>query len=104
MSCLFGYITSHIPKKHFDDIFSLDEETAKHIFDITRKISKNIKEKLNVSAVNILNNSGELAGQTIKHFHIHVIPRYENDNLKIEFSSNKLSPEQFTDLVNKIKL
>jgi histidine triad (HIT) family protein len=93
-----------IPKKHFDDIFSLDEETAKHIFDITRKISKNIKEKLNVSAVNILNNSGELAGQTIKHFHIHVIPRYENDNLKIEFSSNKLSPEQFTDLVNKIKL
>ena len=92
-----------IPKKHFDDIFSLDEETSKHLFNVTRILAKRIKEKLGVSAVNILNNSGELAGQTIKHFHIHIIPRYEDDSLKIEFSSNKLSNEQFLELVNKIK-
>lgn len=92
-----------IPKKHFDDIFSLDEETSKHLFNVTRILAKRIKEKLGVSAVNVLNNSGELAGQTIKHFHIHIIPRYEDDSLKIEFSSNKLSNEQFLELVNKIK-
>ncbi len=93
-----------VPKQHFDDIFSIDSDYAKHIFDVVRKLSINIKEKLGVKAVNILNNSGELAGQTVKHFHIHIIPRYENDNFDIKFSKNELSKEQFVELANKIAL
>lgn len=92
-----------VPKKHFDDIFSIDSEYAKHIFDIVRMLSIKIKTNLNVSAVNILNNSGKLAGQTVKHFHIHIIPRYENDSFDIKFPENKLEKEQFEQLTNKIK-
>jgi len=93
-----------VPKKHFDDIFDLDEEYAKHLFNVVRLIASNIQEKLNVKGVNILNNSGEVAGQTVRHFHIHIIPRNENDGFDIKFPNNKLSEEEFKNLANKIKL
>ena len=48
-----------------------------------RVVSNKLKEKLNVSAVNVINNSGELAGQTVMHIHFHIIPRYENDGIVI---------------------
>ena len=86
-----------IPKKHFKNIFELDEETAMHLFKVVTNLSKKI------SNMNILNNNGTLAGQSVDHFHIHIIPRYEKDNLEIKFSSNKLSPEEFNNLLNKIK-
>ena len=92
-----------IPKKHFKNIFELDEKTAAHLFKVVTILSKKISKALNVDNMNILNNNGALAGQSVDHFHIHIIPRYEKDNLEIKFSSNKLSPEEFNDLLNKIK-
>ena len=92
-----------IPKKHFKNIFELDEETAMQLFKVVTILSKKISKALNVDNMNILNNNGILAGQSVDHFHIHIIPRYEKDNLEIKFSSNKLSPEEFNDLLNKIK-
>ena len=92
-----------IPKKHFKNIFELDEETAAHLFKVVTILSKKISKALNVDNMNILNNNGALAGQSVDHFHIHIIPRYEADNLEIRFSSNKLSPEEFNNLLNKIK-
>ncbi len=92
-----------VPKKHFENIFELDSETAKHIFDIVRILSKHICTSLNVKDVNIVNNNGEFAGQTVKHFHIHIIPRYENDGMEFNFASNKLNEEEFKELLNKIK-
>lgn len=92
-----------IPKKHFKNIFELDEETAAHLFKVVTILSKKISKALNVDNMNILNNNGALAGQSVDHFHIHIIPRYEKDNLEIRFSSNKLSPEEFNNLLNKIK-
>ena len=92
-----------IPKKHFKNIFELDEEVSMHLFKVVTNLSKKISKALNVDNMNILNNNGALAGQSVDHFHIHIIPRYEKDNLEIKFSSNKLSPEEFNDLLNKIK-
>ena len=92
-----------IPKKHFKNIFELDVETAAHLFKVVTNLSKKLSKALNVDNMNILNNNGALAGQSVDHFHIHIIPRYENDNLEIKFSSNKLSPEEFNNLLNKIK-
>lgn len=72
-----------VPKKHFTNIFDIDEENAIEIMKAIRVVSNKLKEKLNVSAVNVINNSGELAGQTVMHIHFHVIPRYENDGIII---------------------
>ncbi len=73
-----------VPKKHFENIFDVDEKYLEEITKAVKHVSLLLKEKLNVSSVNILNNSGTLAGQTVMHFHIHVIPRYENDGLVLE--------------------
>lgn len=90
-----------IPKKHYENIFELPEDSK--IFQIVTKLSKAVKKATNAQGVNILNNNGEAAGQTVKHFHIHIIPRYENDNFTINFPSNSLSQEEFNNLTNKIK-
>lgn len=92
-----------IPKKHIKNIFELDSATASHLFKVVSNLAKKIKDALNVSNMNILNNNGALAGQSVDHFHIHIIPRYEGDNLEIKFPSNKLSQDEFNELLNKIK-
>ena len=91
-----------VPKKHFSNIIDLDNDVAGHLFSVTSKLTKAISKAFNVSDFNILNNCGEVAGQTIHHFHIHIIPRKLNDNIKIEFSSNKLTDEEFVNLKNTI--
>ena len=91
-----------VPKQHFSNIIELDNEEAAHLFKVTSKLTKGISKALNVNDFNILNNCGEVAGQTVHHFHIHIIPRKLNDNIKIEFSSNKLTDEEFVNLKNSI--
>lgn len=92
-----------IPKQHFSNILELDEKTASHIFNIVTKLTKAISKSLNYSNFNILNNCGSEAGQTVHHFHIHIIPRKNGDNINIELSNNELEKQQFIDLANKIK-
>lgn len=70
-----------VPKKHIENVFDLDEETSSEIMKAAVIISNLLKEKLGVSNINLLNNSGTLAGQTVMHFHLHVIPRYGNDEV-----------------------
>ena len=65
-----------ISKKHVANVFELDDETASKMLIVVKNVANKLKEKLNLSAVNILNNSGSLAGQTVHHLHIHIIPRY----------------------------
>ena len=89
-----------VPKKHFSNIIDLDNGVAGHLFSVTSKLTKAISKAFNVSDFNILNNCGEVAGQTVHHFHIHIIPRKLNDNIKIELSSNKLTDAEFVSLKN----
>lgn len=91
-----------VPKKHFSNILELDNDIAGHLFTVTSKLTKAISKAFNVNDFNILNNCGEVAGQTVHHFHIHIIPRKLNDNIKIEFSSNKLADEEFINVKNAI--
>jgi histidine triad (HIT) family protein len=93
-----------IPKQHFENIFVLEEDLAGKLMEVVLKISKKLKEALGIEAMNLLNNNGELAGQSVNHFHIHLIPRYENDGLLLKFSTNQLSNEEFQNLLEKIRL
>lgn len=78
-----------VPKKHYTNLFDLDEEIGEKIMKAAKYVAELLKEKLNVSAVNLINNSGTLAGQTVMHFHMHVIPRYENDGIHISPKENE---------------
>ena len=68
-----------LPKEHAANLFELDDETASKALVVAKKVATNMKAKLNCAGVNIVQNNGEAAGQTVDHFHIHVIPRYVDD-------------------------
>ena len=69
---------------------------------VAKKVASLIKTKLNCDGLNLVQNNGETAGQTVMHFHLHVIPRYENDGQKILWNPTSPSAEELVDIKNKI--
>ena len=79
-----------MPKKHVDNLLECDDETAAHLIQVIKSLAKRIQEKTVASGINILNNIGEAAGQTVNHLHFHIIPRYsEDDAFVCEFKESK---------------
>lgn len=74
-----------VPKKHFKDFRDVDNETMIHMNDVIKKLYPIYKEKLHCKGLTLCHNTD--LGQEIKHFHIHFIPRYANDEIK--YLSNK---------------
>ena len=65
-----------IPKVHKENIYELDSETAQNLFEVVPQIANAIKSEFNPIAMNLLNNNGEEAGQSVFHYHLHLIPWY----------------------------
>ena len=77
-----------VPKQHFTSFLDCDKEVLAHCISAAQDLSNQMITKLNCDGVNILTNIGEAAGQSVMHFHIHIIPRYvDNDKLAINFGS-----------------
>lgn len=74
-----------IPKKHYENILDIDSKDYLAVMDKVRELSKKIVTNLGAEGANILNNCNEVAGQSIMHFHVHIIPRFKKDDLKLEF-------------------
>jgi len=66
-----------LPKEHFKDVCELDEVVAAKVLPLGAKIGAAMKKSLGCAGFNLVQNNGEAAGQTVFHFHMHVIPRYE---------------------------
>ena len=88
-----------LPKEHFDNVYSLDDGTAAHIFQVAVKVAKALKEGLNLEGLNIVQNNGEIAGQTVFHFHMHIIPRYKGDTVNVGWKPGEVTDEE----IEKIK-
>ena len=76
-----------VPKRHSKCIFDLNDEDAKEIMLVVKKVANKLKASLNPIGLNVVNNN-EKPLQSVDHFHIHLIPRYENDNFDIMFKDN----------------
>ena len=87
-----------LPKEHYDNIYSLDDDTAAHVFQVAVKIAKAMKESLNIDGLNIVQNNGEAAGQTVFHFHMHIIPRYKGDNVHVEWIPGQIDDDTIEEL------
>ncbi len=70
-----------IPKKHVKNILDCDSETLSQVFETVKTVSNYLTEKCGFNGVNLLNASDESAGQSVNHFHIHIIPRKNGDGL-----------------------
>lgn len=82
-----------LPKTHVATIFEIDPACAGRLFTLATKVAAALKETLPLAGMNLLQNNGEAAGQTVHHFHLHLIPRYENDAVKIQWLSQEPSDE-----------
>lgn len=72
-----------LPKSHAKNLYELPDETAGNVMKLAKKMATTITEKLGCDGFNLVQNNNEVAGQTVFHFHMHLIPRYENDGQTI---------------------
>lgn len=92
-----------VPKIHFANMLECDEETVAYMYKIANKLGNQIINSLGAKGMNILTNINEVAGQTVKHFHIHLLPRYnDEDGVKIDFISSNPSKEDLESVLNLI--
>ena len=78
-----------IPKTHKKDVHELTPEIAANLFSVVPKITNAMKETYDLKGVNLLNNNGEFAGQSVFHFHLHILPRHgEQDGFKPTWDLN----------------
>lgn len=68
-----------LPKNHYANLYELPEDMAADAMRLAKRMMKTMTEKLNCDGFNLVQNNGEVAGQTVFHFHMHLIPRYKND-------------------------
>lgn len=70
-----------IPKKHYINVYDIPQKELNNVMEAVKLIAGKLKENYNADGINFLNASGKVAQQSCFHFHIHLIPRYENDGL-----------------------
>lgn len=94
-----------VPKQHHRNVLDMDEQTAAKLFSAVPTIARHLKEKLGAKGMNIVNNNEEVAGQTVFHTHIHLLPRFDqNDGLDIRFTTNEPDFSALSQLAKELYL
>lgn len=91
-----------IPKDHYQDFYELPEELAVKAIKIAKEQMVKITEALKCDGFNVLQNNKEIAGQTVLHYHMHLIPRYEGGQELFAYTPLKFSPEEMSQIKNQI--
>lgn len=92
-----------LPKDHYANINELPEEIVAKAFVLAKQMAARLTAALDCDGFNILQNNGETAGQTVFHFHIHLIPRYQNDHVGLTWTPGKLTDEDKNFILEKFK-
>ncbi len=94
-----------LPKNHAANIYELPDEDAADIFVLAKKLATKMTEILHCDGFNIVQNNGEVAGQTVFHFHMHLIPRYLNDGNedKLTWNHADLSADEIAEIAAKLR-
>jgi len=92
-----------LPKNHYADLYELPEETASQVMLLAKKMATQMTEKLHCDGFNLVQNNGETAGQTVFHFHLHMMPRCKSDGVGVTWKVGELKEEDKEELLSKIK-
>ena len=95
-----------LPKNHAANIYELPDEDAAAVFVLAKKLATKMTEILHCDGFNIVQNNGEVAGQTVFHFHMHLIPRYLNDGNedKLTWNQADLSADEIAEIAAKLRI
>ncbi|MDD2972338.1 MAG: HIT family protein [Lachnospiraceae bacterium] len=91
-----------LPKDHYANLYELPDVVAGKVFKLAKKMAIKMTKKLGCDGFNIVQNNGEIAGQTVFHFHMHLIPRYKDDDQRIGWNPTEPSQEELEDIKNII--
>ncbi|MDO4677295.1 MAG: HIT family protein [Blautia sp.] len=92
-----------LPKTHAANIYELSDELAAKAMILAKKMATVMTDALKCDGFNIVQNNGEPAGQTVFHFHMHLIPRYKNDGVGITWTPGELTEEEKEEILAKVK-
>lgn len=89
-------------KEHYANLYELPDEIANEVMKLAKKMATIMTEKLGCQGFNLVQNNGEIAGQTVSHFHVHLIPRYEDDGQVIAWEPGSPTGEELEEIKNLI--
>lgn len=92
-----------LPKKHAENLFELPDETAGKAMILAKKITNILMGELEADGINVIQNNGTAAGQTVFHFHMHLIPRYKGDTVQVTWKPGTLSDEDKNRIISFFK-
>ena len=92
-----------IPKEHYADIYEIPSELLAEAVKVAQKVIKHVTPVLGCDGYNLLQNNGEVAGQTVHHFHLHLIPRFKDDGVVIKWEPKETVAEEQQALAKAIK-
>lgn len=92
-----------LPKKHVKNLLECDNETLHEVFDVVSKLGSKIMLETGAKGMNFLSNLNEVAGQSISHFHVHIIPRFHQDDA-CEIVFHKSDEQDFSELVRLLQM
>ncbi len=93
-----------IPKEHFENALDADPEVYGDAMKVAAKVAKGVKKALGCDGINVIQNNGEAAGQTVFHCHIHIIPRWKEDRIDFGYEHLELTDAELAktaDLISK---
>lgn len=91
-----------LPRNHYANLYELPDETAAKVMLLAKKMAGQMTEKLHCDGFNLVQNNGEVAGQTVFHFHMHLIPRYKDDNQTIGWKPGEPTQEELEEIRKQI--
>lgn len=91
-----------LPKQHAANLYELPDELAGKAMILAKKMGIRLSEALGCDGLNVVQNNGEAAGQTVFHFHIHLIPRNQGDGIGVSWTPGKLTDEMKEEVLSKI--
>ncbi len=91
-----------LPKEHFANLYELDDEYASKVLVLARKMATAMTEALGADGFNLVQNNGEIAGQTVFHFHLHLIPRYEGSAQMLQWETGQVSGEEMAQIAKAV--
>lgn len=92
-----------LPKQHYNDIFDMDAETGGRLFSLATAVARSLKKELGCEGMNIVQNNGAIAGQTVFHFHLHLIPRYAGDTVNIGWQPGEVDADELKEMAKAVK-
>ena len=92
-----------LPKQHYANLYELDDSVASKVLVLAKKMITKMTDILGCDGYNIVQNNGEAAGQTVFHFHMHLIPRSKGDEVGLGLKMGELTDEDKEDILSKVK-